>query len=118
MACGAARQDLLALELRWTHAELPHPDRLTVHRRGSPGEEEEEPLAHELRCFPNSAQARGGRQRAGHRSQASARLQAALLQIATCEPYCACVICHRSSAGLGDAICSDAQLNDPLPISD
>lgn len=51
-----ARQDLLALELRWTHRELPHPDRLTVHRRGSPGEDDEEPLAHELRCFPNSAQ--------------------------------------------------------------
>ncbi|KAK9834254.1 hypothetical protein WJX81_000411 [Elliptochloris bilobata] len=50
-------RDLLALELRWTHRELPHPDRLTVHRKGSPGEEEDEPLAHELRCFPNSPQA-------------------------------------------------------------
>ena len=49
-------QDLLALELRWTHRELPHPDRLTVHRKGSPGEDDDEPLAHELCCFPNSAQ--------------------------------------------------------------
>ena len=51
-------QDLLALELRWSHRELPHPDRITVHRVGVPGREEEEPLAHELRCFPNTAQVR------------------------------------------------------------
>ena len=25
-------QDMLALELRWSHRELPHPDRITVHR--------------------------------------------------------------------------------------
>ena len=50
-------QDLLAMELRATHRELPHPDRVIVHRKGVPGSEEEEHLARELRCFPNTAQA-------------------------------------------------------------
>ena len=49
-------QDLLAMELRTTHRELPHPDRVIVHRKGVPGNEEEEHLAHELRCYPNTAQ--------------------------------------------------------------
>lgn len=49
-------QDLLALELRRTHKELPFYDRITVHRKGVPGHEEDEPLAHELRCFPNESQ--------------------------------------------------------------
>ena len=31
-------------------------DRLTVHRKGKPGQQEEEPLAHELRCWPNVPQ--------------------------------------------------------------
>ena len=51
-------QDLLALELRWSHRELPHPDRITAHRKGAPGQAEEEPLAQELRCFPNTPQVR------------------------------------------------------------
>lgn len=49
-------QDLLAIELRYSHKELPFPDRITVHRRGVPGQEEEEILAHELRCYPNTPQ--------------------------------------------------------------
>ena len=28
-----------------------------MHRKGLPGEDDDEPLAHELRCFPNSGQA-------------------------------------------------------------
>ena len=51
-------QDLLAMELRTTHRELPHPDRVIVHRKGVPGNEEEEHLAYELRCYPNTAQVR------------------------------------------------------------
>ena len=46
------------MELRTTHKELPHPDRVIVHRKGVPGNEEEEHLAHELRCYPNTAQVR------------------------------------------------------------
>ncbi len=46
-------QDLLTVELRWGNREGPYPDRLTVHRKGKPGQQEEEPLAHELRCWPN-----------------------------------------------------------------
>ncbi len=49
-------QDLLAMELRSTHKDLPYPDRVIVHRKGVPGNEEEEHLAHELRCYPNTAQ--------------------------------------------------------------
>lgn len=49
-------QDLLDLELRTTHRELPHPDRIIAHRKGVPGNEEEEHLAYELRCYPNTAQ--------------------------------------------------------------
>lgn len=44
------------MELRSTHKELPHPDRVIVHRKGVPGNEEEEHLAFELRCYPNNAQ--------------------------------------------------------------
>ena len=44
------------MELRTTHKELPHPDRVIVHRKGVPGNEEEEHLAFELRCYPNTAQ--------------------------------------------------------------
>ncbi len=46
------------MELRSTHKELPYPDRVIVHRKGVPGNEEEEHLAHELRCYPNTAQVR------------------------------------------------------------
>lgn len=49
-------QDLLALEPRRSHRELPFLDRITVHRKGVPGHDEDEPLAHELRCFPNNPQ--------------------------------------------------------------
>lgn len=49
-------QDVLAIELRRTHKELPYEDRITVHRKGIPGHEEDEPLAHELCCFPNTKQ--------------------------------------------------------------
>ena len=49
------------MELRTTHKELPHPDRVIVHRKGVPGNEEEEHLAHELRCYPNTAQVRKSR---------------------------------------------------------
>ncbi|DBB13347.1 TPA: hypothetical protein ACH3X3_005082 [Trebouxia sp. C0006] len=49
-------QDLLKVELRWGNREGPYPDRLTVHRKGKPGQQEEEPLAHELRCWPNVPQ--------------------------------------------------------------
>lgn len=44
------------MELRWGNREGPYPDRLTVHRKGKPGQQEEEPLAHELRCWPNLPQ--------------------------------------------------------------
>ncbi len=44
------------MELRWGNREGPYPDRLTVHREGKPGQQEEEPLAHELRCWPNIPQ--------------------------------------------------------------
>ncbi len=46
------------MELRSTHKDLPYPDRVIVHRKGVPGNEEEEHLAHELRCYPNTAQVR------------------------------------------------------------
>ena len=49
-------QDLLTVELRWGNREGPYPDRLTVHRKGKPGQQEEETLAHELRCWPNIPQ--------------------------------------------------------------
>ena len=44
------------LELRWSSREGAYPDRLTVHRKGRPGLQEEEPLAHELHCWPNIPQ--------------------------------------------------------------
>ncbi|KAL3132004.1 hypothetical protein ABBQ32_14227 [Trebouxia sp. C0010 RCD-2024] len=50
-------QDLLTLELRRSSREAPYPDRLSVHRKGKPGQQEEEPLAHELRCWSNVPQA-------------------------------------------------------------
>lgn len=49
-------QDLLTLELRWSSRDVAYPDRLTVHRKGRPGLQEEEPLAHELRCWQNIPQ--------------------------------------------------------------
>ena len=49
-------QDLLTVEVRWGNREAPYPDRLTVHRKGKPGQQEEEPLAHELRCWPHLPQ--------------------------------------------------------------
>ncbi len=49
-------KDLLAMELRYSHKELPFPDRITVHRKGVPGQDEDEILAHELRCYPNTPQ--------------------------------------------------------------
>ena len=49
-------QDLLSLEVKWGYRDLPYPDRIWLHRKGKPGHEEEEPLAHELRCFPNTPQ--------------------------------------------------------------
>ena len=54
--CPLSMQDLLTLELRWSSREGAYPDRLTVHRKGRPGLQEEEPLAHELRCWPNIPQ--------------------------------------------------------------
>ena len=54
---GVGSVDTLRLELRWSRWEGPNPDRLTVHRKGRPGLQEEEPLAHELRCWPNIPQA-------------------------------------------------------------
>ena len=44
------------MELRSSHRDLPYPDRVIVHRKGVPGNEEEEHLAYELRCYPNTAQ--------------------------------------------------------------
>ena len=38
------------------NSEGPYPDRLTVHRKGKPGQQEEAPLACELRCWPNMPQ--------------------------------------------------------------
>ncbi len=49
-------QDLLTITLRWGNREGPYPDRLTVHRKGMPSQQGEEPLAHELRCWPNLPQ--------------------------------------------------------------
>ena len=49
-------QDLLTVELRRSSREAPYPDRLSVHRKGKPGQQEEEPLAHELRCWSNVPQ--------------------------------------------------------------
>ena len=46
-------QDLLTVELRWGIREGPYLDRLKVHRKGKPSQQEEEPLAHELQCWPN-----------------------------------------------------------------
>ncbi|KAK9819963.1 hypothetical protein WJX72_004515 [[Myrmecia] bisecta] len=54
---GVAWEDLLHLELRRSHRDLPYADHLIVHRKGSPGQEEEEPLARRIRCYPNVAQA-------------------------------------------------------------
>ena len=44
------------MELRRSSREAPFPDRLSVHRKGKPGQQEEEPLAHELRCWSNRPQ--------------------------------------------------------------
>ncbi|GAB4822342.1 hypothetical protein N2152v2_009388 [Parachlorella kessleri] len=48
--------DLLTLELRWT-SDDPNADRLIVHRKGKPGVQETESLAHQLKCFPKTGQA-------------------------------------------------------------
>jgi len=50
-------EDLLALELRWSVVGGRYPDRIVVHRRGTPGSIEEEPLAHLISCFPDTPQA-------------------------------------------------------------
>ena len=62
-------QDLLSLEVKWGYRDLPYPDRIWLHRKGKPGHAGEEPLAHELRCFPNTPQVSG---RGGHGSAGSA----------------------------------------------
>ena len=49
-------QDMLAMELARSHRDLRFPDRLHLHRKGKPGQQDEQPLAHELRCFPNTRQ--------------------------------------------------------------
>lgn len=49
-------QDLLALELVTSKKGSNAPDRLQVYRKGKPGQQEEQPLAHELRCVPNTEQ--------------------------------------------------------------
>ena len=46
------------MELARSHRDLRFPDRLHVHRKGKPGQQDEQPLAHELRCFPNTRQVR------------------------------------------------------------
>jgi vacuolar protein sorting-associated protein 13A/C len=54
-------QDLLALEVRWrpgeSYNDTPYPERVVVHRKGVPGQQESEPLAHEIRCWPRTPQA-------------------------------------------------------------
>ncbi|DBA67772.1 TPA: hypothetical protein ACH3X2_001206 [Trebouxia sp. C0005] len=51
-------EDMLTVELRWGNRDGPYPDRLTVHRKSKPGQQEEEPLAlPELRYWPNLPQA-------------------------------------------------------------
>ncbi|RMZ55463.1 hypothetical protein APUTEX25_003587, partial [Auxenochlorella protothecoides] len=51
-------EDLLALELRLSR-ESPdaEPDRLIVHRKGVPGRQQEESLAHQIKGYPNTPQA-------------------------------------------------------------
>ena len=49
-------QDLLALELGSSRRGFTAADCLQVHRKGIPGQEEEEPLAHELHCVPRTNQ--------------------------------------------------------------
>lgn len=55
-------KDVLALELRWSGhstsgAADQYPDRVVVHRKGTPGFTEATPLARLLRCFPGTPQA-------------------------------------------------------------
>ena len=49
-------QDLLALELVSSRKGSGSPDRLQVYRKGKAGQQEEQPLAHELRCVPQTDQ--------------------------------------------------------------
>ncbi|KAL4447306.1 hypothetical protein ABPG77_007339, partial [Micractinium sp. CCAP 211/92] len=53
---GVRWDDVLTFELRWSR-ELHYPDRLIVHRKGTPGWQEEESLAHQIKCFENTPQA-------------------------------------------------------------
>jgi vacuolar protein sorting-associated protein 13A/C len=48
--------DVLAFELRFSR-EGHYPDRLVVHRKGTPGWQEEESLAHQVKCFEGTPQA-------------------------------------------------------------
>jgi vacuolar protein sorting-associated protein 13A/C len=56
-------EDVLALELRWsshsdhTASSGRYPDRVVVHRRGTPGVVEVTPLARLLACYPETPQA-------------------------------------------------------------
>ena len=49
-------QDLLTLQMAKSRRDLRFDDRVQVHRKGHPGRESQEPLAHELRCMPNTEQ--------------------------------------------------------------
>lgn len=51
-------QDLLSLELVSSRRGGGTPDLLQVYRKGRPGQQEEEPLAHELHCDAHSEQVR------------------------------------------------------------
>ncbi|KAL4443584.1 hypothetical protein ABPG75_011321 [Micractinium tetrahymenae] len=53
---GVRWDDVLTFELRWSR-ELHYPDRLIVHRKGTPGWQEEESLAHQVKCFETTPQA-------------------------------------------------------------
>ncbi|KDD71181.1 hypothetical protein H632_c5627p0, partial [Helicosporidium sp. ATCC 50920] len=53
---AVAWEDVLALELRWGRGAV-QPDRVVVHRKGRPGGEEAESLAHQFLTFPGTPQA-------------------------------------------------------------
>ncbi len=50
-------QDLLCVEARVVRP-TQFANYLTIHRKGVPGDDDGEPLAYELRCFPNRDQVR------------------------------------------------------------
>ena len=57
-------KDVLSLELRWSGNQTAssstagqYPDRVVIHRKGTPGFVEATPLARLLRCFPGTPQA-------------------------------------------------------------